>query len=150
VWEPLDAALELLDSARAEAVDKLGAGNVIEDQWVRLSALRCWLMTQRSVAAWVVGVCGTMQAVSESERSECRAVLDEMIARELSNSKQLLELLDSGVEFMATTDLGESALMYGRNLKELVEKRIELMTAHRDDEPYIDPEYIEKNAGQLA
>jgi hypothetical protein len=31
-----------------------------------------------------------------------------------------------------------------------VEKRIELMTAHRDDEPYIDPEYIEKNAGQLA
>ncbi|MGD8699036.1 MAG: hypothetical protein PVJ43_07080 [Gemmatimonadales bacterium] len=150
VWEPLDAALELLDSARAEAVDKLGAGNVIEDQWVRLSALRCWLMTQRSVAAWVVGVCGTMQAVSESERSECRAVLDEMIARELSNSKQLLELLDSGVEFMATTDLGESALMYGRNLKELVEKRIELMTAHRDDEPYIDPKYIEKNAGQLA
>lgn len=150
VWEPLDAALDLLDGARARAAGSLGAGNVIEDQFVRLSALRCWLMTQRSVAAWVVGVCGYMQASAESERGECRAVLDEMIARELENSARLLHLLDSDIEFMATTDLGETALMYGRNLEEMVQKRIALMTAHRDDEPYIDPEYIERNAGRRA
>jgi hypothetical protein len=150
VRDPLDRALELLEDARAPAANTLGFGNVIEDQFVRLLALGCWFTTQRSVAAWVVGVCGYMQAVSESEQNECRAVLDKMIAGELANSEQLLELLDSGVEFMATTDLGESALMYGRNLKEMVQKRIELMSAHRDDEPYIDPEYIERNAGQLA
>jgi glucuronate isomerase len=73
-----------------------------------------------------------------------------MITRELTNSEQLLTLLDSDIEFMATTDRGESALMYGRNLKEMVQKRIKLMSAHRDDEPYIDPEYIERNAGQPA
>jgi len=150
VWEPLDASLALLEAARPEAADPLGRGNVIEDQFVRLSALRCWLMTQRSVAAWVVGVCGYMQAASDAERSECRAVIAEMVARELQNSERLLKLLDSDVEFMATTDLGETALMYGRNLKEMVEKRMKLMAAHRDDEPYIDPEYIERNAGRMA
>jgi hypothetical protein len=148
VWDPLDAALEFLDGARARASEMLGSGNVIEDQFVRLSALRCWLMTQRSVAAWVVGACGYMQATTESERSECRAVLDDMISKELENSERLLALLDSDVEFMATTDLGESALMYGRNLKEMVEKRMGLMSAHRGNEPYIDPEYIERSAGQ--
>jgi hypothetical protein len=91
-----------------------------------------------------------MQATTESERRECRAVLDAMITRELENSAQLLQLLDSGVEFMATTDRGETALIYGRNLKEMVRKRMKLMTAHRDDEPYIDPEYIERNAGRRA
>lgn len=146
LWEPLDAALDLLAGARAEAADSLGPGNVIEDQFVRLSALRCWFMTQRSVAAWVVGVCGYMEAASDSERTECRAVLDDMIARELRNSEQLLQLLESGVEFMATTDLGENALIYGRNLPEMVRRRIRLMTEHRDDEPFIDPEYIERNA----
>jgi len=150
VWEPLVAALKLLDEARDRGADTLGAGNVIEDQFVRLSALRCWLMTQRSVAAWVVGVCGYMQATSDAERSECRAVLTEMIAHELQNSEHLLALLDSNVEFMATTDLGETALMYGRNLKGMVGKRMRLMVAHRDDEPYIDPEYIERNAGRMA
>ena len=29
-------------------------------------------------------------------------------------------------------------------------KGMRLMSAHRDDEPYIDPEYIERNAGQTA
>jgi hypothetical protein len=32
----------------------------------------------------------------------------------------------------------------------MVRKRMKLMTAHRDDEPYIDPEYIERNAGRRA
>ena len=59
-------------------------------------------------------------------------------------------MLESDVEFMATTDLGETALMYGRNLKEMVEKRMKLMAAHRDDEPYIDPDYIERNAGRTV
>jgi hypothetical protein len=150
LWEPLDAALELLENERDQASETLGTGNVIEDQLVRLSALRCWFMTQRNVAAWVAGVCGYMQATGDSERGECRALIDGMVVSELENSERLLALLDSDVEFMATTDQGETPLMYGRNLKEMLAKRMELMAEHRGDEPYIDPDYIERNAGRPA
>jgi hypothetical protein len=36
---------------------------------------------------------------------------------------------------MATTDQGETPLIYGQNLRESVLKRMALMEAHRDDEP---------------
>jgi hypothetical protein len=91
-----------------------------------------------------------MQATGDSERGECRALIDGLMARELENSERLLALLDSDVEFMATTDQGETPLMYGRNLKEMLGKRMELMLTHREDEPYIDPDYIERNAGRPA
>jgi hypothetical protein len=105
-------------------------------------------MTQRNVAAWVVGVCGYMEAISGAEKRKCCSVLDEMITKELENSEHLLALIDSDVEFMATTDLTETPLIHGRNMKELLTKRIALMVVHRDDEPFIDPEYIERNAAR--
>jgi hypothetical protein len=150
VWQPLDGALEVLTRVREEAANTLGDRNVMEDQLLRLSALRCWLTTQRNVAAWVAGVCGYMEADSEGAKDECRAIVREMIASELDNSARLTALLDSETGLMATTDKGETPLIYGRNLKELLAKRVALMTAHRDDEPFIDPEYIERNAGQRA
>ena len=51
---------------------------------------------------------------------------------------------------MATTDQGETPLIYGENLRELLEKRMALMEAHRDDEPSIDPDYMERQAGMQA
>jgi hypothetical protein len=105
-------------------------------------------MTQRNVAAWVVGVCGYMEATSGVEQRDCRTVLDEMTTKELENSEHLLALLESDVEFMATTDLTETPLIHCRNMKELLTRRIALMSAHRDDEPFIDPEYIERNAAR--
>ena len=66
---------------------------------------------------------------------------------ELENSRRLLVLLDSGVAFMATTDQGETPLMHGENLRESLRKRMDLMEAHRDDEPFIDPDYMERQAG---
>lgn len=147
VWGPLDEALNLLSEAREEASDSLGEGNVIEDQYLRLTALRCWLMTQRNVAAWVAGVCGYMEAGSDSEREELRGLVRELLSKELDNSQRLLGLLDTGIGFMATTDQGETPLIHGENLRELLTKRMALMAAHRDDEPFIDPEYMERNAG---
>ena len=62
VWPPLDQAIALLESRRAPRPrTALGPANVIADQLVRLRALRCWLMTQRNVAAWVAGVYGWME-----------------------------------------------------------------------------------------
>ena len=148
VWEPMDRAIASLEAVEERASTSLGDGNAIVDQLVRLKALRCWFMTQRNVAAWIVGVCGYMQAKSDIEKAECRRIVDELIGKELDNSEAIMELVDSGVEFMATTDQEETALIHGRNLKELLTRRVALMVTHRRDEPWIDPEYIERRAGQ--
>jgi hypothetical protein len=150
VFPPIDRAIASLEAVSDRASAVLGHGNAIEDQLVRLRALNCWFLTQRNVAAWVVGVCGYMQSASDIEKAECRRVVDGMIGRELKNSERLLALLDSGVEFMATTDQGETALIHGRNMREILEKRMALMSKHRHDEPWIDPGYIERQAGQGA
>jgi hypothetical protein len=149
VWGPLDRAIALLVGHEPRALELLGVANVIGDQAVRLRALRCWLMTHRNVAAWVAGVYGWMEATDASEKVRWRAVLDDMIAREIANSRELMALVDSGVEFMATAGEGESPLMHGRNLKGLLAKRIALMERHAGDDPFIDPHYMERMAGRV-
>ena len=74
-------------------------------------------------------------------------MLSDMMQKEIENTNRLMALLDSGIEFMSMTDQGETPLVYGDNLKDLLPKRIALMEAHLDDEPYIDPGYIERQAG---
>ncbi len=49
---------------------------------------------------------------------------------------------------MATTDLGESPLLHGRNLKALLARRVALMERHAADDPHIDPGYMERMAGR--
>ena len=149
VWPPLDEAIVRLAAVAAEAAERLGPANVIADQIVRLRALRCWLMTHRNVAAWVAGVHGWMSAADGAERSRWRAVVDDLIAREIANSLELMALVDSGVEFMVTTELGESPLVHGRNLKDLLARRITLMQRHAQDDPFIDPGYMERMAGRM-
>jgi hypothetical protein len=148
VFPPVDRAIAALETVEARATSALGPGNAIVDQLARYRALRCWFVTQRNVAAWIVGVCGYMAAPSDVARAECRRVVDEMIGLELENSERLLELLDGDIEFMATTDGDETALIHGRNLQDLLTRRMALMTEHRHDEPWIDPEYVERHAGQ--
>jgi len=113
---------------------------------VRLRALRCWIMTHRNLSAWVAGVYGWMGAANGAERANWRTMLDRMIAKEIANSRELMHLVESGIEFMATADLGESPLMHGRNLKALLARRIALMERHAKDDPYIDPGYMERMA----
>jgi len=149
VWGPLDRAIALLVAQEPRALELLGTGNVIADQAVRLRALRCWLMTHRNVAAWVAGVYGWMEATNAGEKTRWRAVLDDMIAKEIANSRELLALVDSGIEFMATSGEGESPLMHGRNLKTLLATRIALMERHAGDDPFIDPHYMERMAGRV-
>ena len=83
-------------------------------------------------AAWVAGVHGWIGAADPSEQSRWRAVIDDLVAREIANSLELMSLVDSGVEFMVTTDLGESPLVHGRNLKDLLARRIRLAPEVRD------------------
>jgi hypothetical protein len=60
-----------------------------------------------------------------------------------------MDLLGSGIEFMATTDLGETPLMHGRNLETLLRTRVSLMWRHMDDDPYIDHDYMMRMSGQM-
>ena len=148
VWGPLDKAVAMLVALEPRALELRGPGNVIADQAVRLRALRCWLMTHRNVAAWIAGVYGWLEAVGADEKVRWRAVLDDMMTKEIANSRELMRLVDSGVEFMATAAEGESPLMYGRNLKALLATRIALMERHASDDPFIDPHYMERMAGR--
>jgi hypothetical protein len=106
-------------------------------------------MTSRNVAAWVSGVHGFLSADNEMSRENHRATVRSMMELEIENSFKLLDLLDDDIDFMAVTDKGETPLIHGMNLKENVRKRISLMQEHMEDDPYIDPDYIEKMAGRI-
>jgi hypothetical protein len=144
VWKFIDEAIEILENADCE-----DAPEVIHDQVLRIKALRCWIMTNRNVAGWVSAVHGFMATNDGIKRESCRASLRSLIEMEIKNSWSLLELLGDDVEFMAMTDKGETPLVHGTNIKENIHKRIRLMQEHMDDEPYIDPDYIQRMAGML-
>ena len=149
VWTPLDRAIGVLAGAIEQAGGRGAAPAVLFDQWVRLRALRCWLETQRNLAAWVESVYGWLDAQTDELREACRGRLRLAIHREIDNSRDLLAILETGVEFMATTDQGESPLIHGRNLAELLATRIALMEAHEGDVPRIDHDYMLRMAGQV-
>ncbi len=149
VWPPLDKAIARLQAAIDAAGGRTSLPPVVFDQAVRLRALRCWLETQRNLAAWVESVYAYLDVQDEDARAACRVRLHVAIGREIDNSRALLSLLDSGIEFMATTELGESPLIHGRNLAALLLTRIALMEEHRDDEPRIDHDYMMRMAGQV-
>jgi hypothetical protein len=106
-------------------------------------------MTNRNVAAWVSGVHGFLSTENKMSRENHRAAIRSMMELETDNSFMLLDLLDDEVEFMAMTDKGETPLIHGLNLKENIRKRIRLMQEHMEDEPFIDPDYIEKMSGKI-
>ena len=149
VWKPINEAIEMLEKTWEMGGRERDANDAIRDQLIRIKALHCWFMTQRNVAAWIVGVYGYMAARNESERKHNKDFLKDSINREIANSQDLMEFLRTDVEFMALTDQGETPLMYGNNLEELVARRIELMRAHINDEPFIDHDYIERKAGEV-
>ncbi len=147
VWGPLDRAIARLSACEPVAQQRLGPPNVLADQLVRIRALRCWLMTHRNLAAWVAAVHGWLGTTDADARQHWRGVLDYLIEKEIANTEDLLALLDSSVEFMATATQGESPLMHGRNLKPLLARRIALMERHANDDPFIDAHYMERQAG---
>jgi hypothetical protein len=148
VWGPLNSAITELEQALNKAPSDPGESTVLYEQWIRIKALKCWMTTQRNIAAWITGVYGYMNAGNEKSKSAARKRVVDLIQQEIDNSNALCELLDSGVEFMAMTDQGETPLVYGKNLKELLKVRISLMEKHIHDEPFIDHGYMERKAGE--
>lgn len=141
VLPKLDEALRMLEGQSDKAP-------IFLDQYVRVKALRCWITTQRSIAVWVDSVYGFMNASDPTDKQRYKSAIQKMMKIEIANSEELIRLFKTGVEFIALTDQGETPLMYGVNLPELLVKRIEMMKAHFDDDPYIDHNYIERKAGE--
>ncbi len=140
-------AIQILDSARQRAGLTQDRSHVITDQALRLRALSCWFRTQRNVAAWIAGVHGILEKGKSGSRQKHLDRVREAIADEIENTSDLLDLLGCGVPFMSVTDQGESPLMHGENLAQLLRLRLSLMKKHLGDEPWIDPEYMLKKAG---
>lgn len=149
VLSGLGEAVRILTSAIQEVDEASPCADVLKDQWVRIQALRCWMMTQRNVIAWIVSVHGFIASDNQDEKTKHRLAVGEQIQREINNTQDLMALWETRVPFMITTDQGETPLIHGDNLPELWEKRIELMTLHADDEPYIDPDYMMRRSGEV-
>ncbi len=145
VLPPIDKAIKIFENLQNADPNS----EYIKDQLVKNKALKCWFMTQRNVGAWIKYVYGYMNVDNTSKKEEMKASLKDSIEKEIINAEQIIELFDSGVEFIALTDKGETPLMYGTNLKDLIGRRIELMKKHKNDEPYIDHNYIERQAGKI-
>ena len=87
--------------------------------------------------------------MGDSDKKRHRDLLRDMIRKEVANSEDLLKLFESGIEFMATTNMGETPLIHGNNVVDLIHKKIKIMEDHIDDVPFIDPDFMERKAGRL-
>lgn len=145
----LDKAIKILEKTNAGLKNKADSTNIFFDQCIRIKALRCWFVTQKNVAAWIYGEYSYMNTGSQEKMKQYKKYIKDLILNEIDNSFYLLELFKTDVEFMSLTDQGETPLIYGDNINELVKRRIKLMEKHIDDDPFIDMDYIEKKAGEL-
>ena len=137
VWPVLDRAIEI-------ATTKAQSGHAV---WVdlrdRLEAYRCYAETMRNICAWIGGVHGYMEAKNDAERQKRRDLVNNMVTRELANSRRLLTLWEkSDIDFMPLQSHGESVHNYGLNLGTLIQKKITLMETYGNREPHIDPKYM--------
>ena len=147
LWQPMNEAIKILENAYDEIPETDDAKKVFYDQLTRAKALKCWLRTMQSVSMWVAGVHGYMQNEDKTKKAEYKKMVQTMIKEEIENAKEFIELFTTTkIDFMALAKEGETPLIYGKNLAELVKKKIVLMEKHINDEPFIDPDYMLRRA----
>ena len=115
------------------------------------------MTTQMDTQAWIAGVHGFLSAADGPAREAHREALGKMVDREVASTRKLLALWKThSVPFMAVADSGESVHLMGADLGEHLARKIQLMEAHRDDEPRVDPDFmwrvpgLEGSAGDAA
>lgn len=119
------------------------AADVFRDLHDRIRALRCWATTMRNTCAWVAGVHGYLKTEDEQARDRWKGYLQEMIDRDLDNTRDLLDLWEtSETEFILVSDTGETSFILGENLGDQLRRKIELTERYRNVEPYIDRDIL--------
>jgi len=143
--KPLQTAVGLFrkNMIKAKRVRDQKALAVLEDQYFRAHALQSLYETLRNTAVWIYAVHEYLETREAKQKARCRKLLDDMIGREIDNSRKLIRLwTEAPIEWMYVSDFGETPFIYGANFPELLQKRIDLMKKHRKDEPFIDPGYM--------
>jgi len=137
VLPPLQKGIDLLTEGGQ------GGAEVFRDTAMRLRGGKAFFTTMRNVAAWIEGVHGYLQARTARDKAAYRQKTTAMVDSELANARELLQLWNEGsAGWLPVSAEMESLHMYGRNFGELVRKKIALMEEHRNDEPFIDPDYM--------
>ncbi|MGB6032641.1 MAG: hypothetical protein WBH55_07390, partial [Bacteroidota bacterium] len=84
-----------------------------------------------------------LESKDEGERARYHLLCREMVTSELENARALLDLWKGARrDIIPVSIFGESLHIYGKNFGMLLERKIALMERHKDDEPYIDPDYM--------
>jgi hypothetical protein len=92
---------------------------------------------------WIYAVHEYLDSSDHSKKAECRRLLDEMIEREIQNCREFIRLWkETPLEWIIISGRGETPFIHGENFPQLLKRKIALMEKHREDEPYIDPEYM--------
>lgn len=143
VWGLLDEAITKTKEALTNIPENEPAKEVFTELRDRLIAYRCYCMTLRNIGAWVAGVHGYIGAKDANDKSKRLEMVRDMVAKELSNTKELLTLWEnSTVDFMPIYQPGENMHHFGENLGLLLKKKIELMEKYGDSKPHIDPDFM--------
>jgi hypothetical protein len=138
----LEKAIKLAENAVNEIQEKNQAKKVFTDLRDRLLALQCYYRTLRNIGAWVAGVHGYLHTKDDAEKQRRLNMVREMMTNELENARNLLELWqNTKINFIQIGKFGETWHSYGGNLGELIPMKIALMEKHKNDLPYIDPNY---------
>lgn len=117
--------------------------HVFKDLHERLKTYRCFCQTMRNTIAWTEAVHGYLQSHSPETREHYLSLTRSMVQSEIDNTKSLLEVWNEGAtETIPISRIGETLHIYGENFGELLQRKIGLMEAHKNDEPYIDPDYM--------
>ena len=143
VIPPLDQAITRVTVLLRSIDRSTQAGKVFQDIHDRLCAARCYYLTMRNSVAWTESVHGYLEATTQIEKQRFRTMCRGMVISELGNAKNLWKLWkESRVDWMPISERGESLHIYGDDFGKHLQRKIQLMEWHIDDEPYIDPNYM--------
>jgi len=141
---PIERAIEMTERVlQSMNGSSSQAKKVFTDLLVRLRVYRNYIMTLRDVVGWIEGVHGYIEARTEAERSSYLTKVRSVVESEIKNTEDLLDLwFHSPVEFMPVSTIGENMHIYGDDFGQLLMKKISLMVKHKNDIPYIDPNFM--------
>lgn len=147
VWDPLESAIAEaqmgVEETSRDPVDGIAAHAVFVDTRDRLRAYKAYSRTLRNISAWIAGVHGYLDAEDNETKSARLELVTEMVANELENTRELLDLWESStVDFIPIAEAGETMHTYGTNFGDLLRRKIDLMVQYGYHEPYIDPNYM--------
>lgn len=143
VLPQINEAVQLAKSRRDALAKGTPARLVYAHMYDRLVGTECWYRCQRNIAGWIEGVHGYIEAKDESMKSRCQTLTRDIVLDEKENAKALLNHVQTAeTEWMHLSDIGETTFIYGENLEELLQRKIDLMEGREDDKPFIDPDYM--------